>query len=282
MSKFLTPPVWYDGRGNLVEILKEISVSDSVAMGEGANASNESVAIGAGCQSGGGGVAIGFNAIASNNSVVVGRSSSSGHQGDIILGNNSLTTGTDQNLAGNIIIGNNIRLENTYNAIQIGSSNVTCSAQIGDGNSTLKCICSTAQQAQQAQQAQTTGFTHTSWIQSQQGDIYPLAYLAPDIAATYQIALFDSADFKNCITSGIFYFEGSKAGSTHVFAQTLDVDMNYNSSTATTFAQRARKIYIFPPTPFDEDKRWTMYAAEYYGDGGLRHKYLAFKYRRIE
>ena len=275
MSKFLTPPVWYDGRGNLVEILKEISVSDSVAMGEGANASNESVAIGAGCQSGGGGVAIGFNAIASNNSVVVGCSSSSGHQGDIILGNNSLTTGTDQGTAGNIIIGNNISLENTYNTIQIGSSDKTYSAQIGDGNSTLKCICSTAQ---------TTGFTHTSWIQSQQGDIYPLAYLAPDIAATYQIALFDSAHFKNCITSGIFYFEGSKAGSTHVFAQTLDIDMNYNSSTATTFVQRARKIYIFPPTPFDEDKRWTMYAAEEYGSrsGGIGQEYLAFKYRRIE
>ena len=275
MSKFLTPPVWYDGRGNLVEILKEISVSDSVAMGEGANASNESVAIGAGCQSGGGGVAIGFNAIASNNSVVVGRSSSSGHQGDIILGNNSLTTGTDQNLAGNIIIGNNIRLENTYNTIQIGSSNATYSAQIGDGNSALKCICSTAK---------TTGFTHTSWIQSQKGDIYPIAYLAPDIAATYQIALFDSADFKNCITSGIFYFEGSKAGSTHLFGQTLDIVMNYNSSTATTFVQRIRKIRILPPTPADEDKRWTMYAAEEYRSrsGGIGQEYLAFKYRRIE
>ena len=275
MSKFLTPPVWYDGRGNLVEILEGISGSNSVGIGKGANASDESVAIGAGCQSGGGGVAIGFNAIASNNSVVVGRSSSSGHQGDIILGNNSLTTGTDKNLAGNIIIGNNISLENTYNTIQIGSSNATYSAQIGDGNSTLKCICSTAQ---------TTGFTHTSWRQSQKGDIYPYpyAYLAPNIAATYQIALFDSADFKNCITSGIFYFEGSKAGSTHVFSQTLDIDMNYNSSTATTFAQSACKIYILPPTLFDEDKRWTMYAAEEYGDGGLRYKYLSFKYRRIE
>ena len=273
MSKFLTPPVWYDGRGNLVEILKEISVPDSVAIGEGANASDKSVAIGAGCQSGGGGVAIGFNAIASNNSVVVGRSSSSGHQGDIILGNNSLTTGTDQNLAGNIIIGNNIRLENTYNTIQIGSSNVTYSAQIGDGNSTLECICSTAQ---------TTGFTHTSWIQSPGNTIYPVAYLAPDIAATYQIALFDSADFKNCITSGIFYFEGSKAGSTHLFRQTLDIVMNYNSSTATTFIQRIRNIYILPPTPSDEDKRWTMYAAEEYVGTGINQRYLAFKYRRIE
>ena len=154
MSKFLTPPVWYDSNGNLVEILEGTSGSNSVGIGKGANASDQDVAIGKGCQSGGGGVAIGFSASVSNNSVVVGRSSSSGYQGDIIvgnssttddsgdniiLGNNSLTTGTDQNLAGNIIIGNNIRLENTYNTIQIGSSNVTYSAQIGDGKGLLRC-----------------------------------------------------------------------------------------------------------------------------------------------
>ena len=106
--------------------------------------------------------------------------------------------------------------------------------------------------------------------------------MAPNTAATYQIALFDSADFKNCITSGIFYFEGSKADLTNAFAKTLDIDMNYNSSTETTFVQSACKIYISPPMPFAEEKRWTMYAAEEYGDGKLKQKYLAFKYRRIE
>ena len=146
MSKFLTPPVWYDSNGNLVEILEGTSGSNSVGIGKGANTGDQDVAIGKGCQSGGGGVAIGFNASVSNDSVVVGRSSSSGYQGDIIvgnssttddsgdniiLGNNSLTTGTDQNLAGNIIIGNNIRLENTYNTIQIGSSNTAYTFKVG-------------------------------------------------------------------------------------------------------------------------------------------------------
>ena len=40
MSKFLTPPVWYDGNGNLVEILEGTSGSNSVGIGKGANASD--------------------------------------------------------------------------------------------------------------------------------------------------------------------------------------------------------------------------------------------------
>ena len=146
MSKFLTTPVWYDSRGNLVEILEATSGSNSVVIGKGADASDQDVAIGKGCQSFGAGVAIGFNATASGDSVIVGCSSSSGYQGDvivgngsetddsgdnIILGNHSLTTGTDQKLAGNIIIGNNIRLENTCNTIQIGSSNTEYTFKVG-------------------------------------------------------------------------------------------------------------------------------------------------------
>ena len=36
MSKFLTPPVWYDSEGNLVEILTRISRNGCVSIGEGA------------------------------------------------------------------------------------------------------------------------------------------------------------------------------------------------------------------------------------------------------
>ena len=298
MSKFLTPPVWYDSKGNLVEILTgEVAdygateterVTGSMAVGKGAYAGESySVAVGNDATIyDSNTIAIGWHAGSSGNgNIVIGylahsedfsdSESENSRSGSIVIGKNSTVYGD-----GSIAIGSGITLGTiknpVSNIIQIGSSNVTYSAQIGDGNSTLECICSTAQ---------TTGFTHTSWIQSKKADgthPYPYAYLAPNTAATYQIALFDSADSKHCITSGIFYFEGSKADLTKVFAQTLDIDTNYNSSTETMFPQSACKIYISPPMPFAEDKRWTMYAAEEYGDGELKQKYLAFKYRRIE
>lgn len=48
MSKFLTPPVWYDKNGNLVEILTGISKDGGVGIGEGANAESGAVIIGNG------------------------------------------------------------------------------------------------------------------------------------------------------------------------------------------------------------------------------------------
>ena len=149
MSKFLTPPVWYDKNGNLVEILEGTSGNNNVGIGKGAYTSDQDVAIGAECTSGGGGVAIGFKAKVSNNSVVVGRSSSSEYQGDIIvgnssttdnsgnniiLGNNSHTTGTDQGIAGNIIIGNNIDLKRIYSTIQIGHPEAAYTFKVGKRN----------------------------------------------------------------------------------------------------------------------------------------------------
>lgn len=53
MSKFLTPPVWYDESGNLVEILTGISKDGGVGIGKGVNAES-------------GAVVIGNNALASN------------------------------------------------------------------------------------------------------------------------------------------------------------------------------------------------------------------------
>lgn len=46
MSKFLTPPVWYDSNGNLVEILEGISQGGGVGIGENANAGSGAVVIG--------------------------------------------------------------------------------------------------------------------------------------------------------------------------------------------------------------------------------------------
>ena len=46
MSKFLTPPVWYDSNGNLVEILTGISKDGGVGIGKGVNAESGAVVIG--------------------------------------------------------------------------------------------------------------------------------------------------------------------------------------------------------------------------------------------
>lgn len=81
MSKFLTPPVWYDKSGNLVEILTGISKDGGVGIGEGANAESGAVVIGNSALStsdsnGGNRVWIGYtatgNAVTNMKSVVIG------------------------------------------------------------------------------------------------------------------------------------------------------------------------------------------------------------------
>lgn len=81
MSKFLTPPVWYDKNGNLVEILTGISKDGGVGIGKGANAESGAVVIGNSALStsdsnGGDRVWIGYtattNSVANMKSVVIG------------------------------------------------------------------------------------------------------------------------------------------------------------------------------------------------------------------
>ena len=153
MSKFLTPPVWYDSNGNLVEILtgevaalpsitftnsmaigkrSVVTGSYSIAIGEGAHTyEDNTIAIGYQSQSPAqGSIAIGSNTVA--------YSSATGAIGSIAIGNGSKVYGN-----GSIAIGSGIQIGSDVQdldyTIQIGSSNKTYSAQIGDGKGLLRC-----------------------------------------------------------------------------------------------------------------------------------------------
>ena len=154
MSKFLTPPVWYDENGNLVETLTgsvsydpEVKFTNSMAIGKGSVvAGNSSVVIGETARSDGSdAVAIGYGsqtpssgsiAIGSN-TVAVSNPYDNNSIGSIAIGNNSQVFGD-----GSIVIGSGIGVGTEEgpinNTIQIGSFNKTYSAQIGDGNGTLR------------------------------------------------------------------------------------------------------------------------------------------------
>ena len=154
MSKFLTPPVWYDSNGNLVEILtgralpegttytgsmaigKNSSVAGNyaIAIGDHTNAyADNTIAIGDGASS----YAPGCIAIGARATVASGE----GTIGSIAIGKRSNVYGD-----GNIAIGEGITLgteESPLNyTIQIGTPDQTYSAQIGNGNGILKCRAS--------------------------------------------------------------------------------------------------------------------------------------------
>lgn len=183
MSKFLTPPVWYDGEGNLVEILTGISNGGGVGIGKGANAEPGAVIIGnsgspTSNSNGGDRVWIGYTAkyvplssseTVNMKSVVVGAvrvGASSSTSSDATTVSNSVLIGgivsyqfPNLKINGSTIINSSIKnsygkdsltdviaigcqsgnLGATSDYIQIGSSDKTYSAQIGDGNGILKC-----------------------------------------------------------------------------------------------------------------------------------------------
>ena len=65
--------------------------------------------------------------------------------GNIAIGRNSAVYGSDCiAIGGGIQLGGATLGEGVSNIIQIGSTDKTYSAQIGDGNGILKCICSKA------------------------------------------------------------------------------------------------------------------------------------------
>ena len=161
MSKFLTPPVWYDSEGNLVEILTghivsydgTVSYTGSMAIGKGASVEgNYSVAVGGSTANyDGDAITIGYNAVSrGNGNIVIGSRASSyyasdSESGNIVIGENSLVAG-DGSIAvgksnqvygnGSIAIGNGITLgsdENHLNyTIQIGSSGQTYTFKVGN------------------------------------------------------------------------------------------------------------------------------------------------------
>ena len=154
MSKFLTPPVWYDSNGNLVEILTGGALdtgtiyTNSMAIGK-----NSSVA-------GSYSIAIGDNTSAyDDNTIVIGYNASSYAPGCIAIGSRAAVypdQGTIGSIAigkgshvygdGSIAIGEGINLGSDTNplnyTIQIGAPDQTYSAQIGNGNGILKCRAS--------------------------------------------------------------------------------------------------------------------------------------------
>lgn len=129
MSKFLTPPVYYDSKGNLVEILKGISQDGSVAIGKESSAYTSSVVIGNSSQG-----LYGYG-------VSIGASSSASSQYSIAIGYGTTSTGIDENGAiaigkgtkligsNSIAIGNDISIGNLMNpennVVQIGKDSIT-------------------------------------------------------------------------------------------------------------------------------------------------------------
>ena len=184
MSKFLTPPVWYDSNGNLVEILTgkieyygATRLTGSMAIGKDAYVGgNNSVAVGDSTiihdekttaighnavSRGNGNIVIGYQAESVSGSgkggnVAIGEQGKAYGDGSIAIGQNTVIFGN-----GSIAIGSGITLgtdeSHVSDTIQIGAPDKTYSAQIGNGlNTTLKCT---------AERAQTSSFADsvTKW-----------------------------------------------------------------------------------------------------------------------
>lgn len=160
MSKFLTPPVWYDSNGNLVEILtgsveyygatrltgsmaigKDAYVggNDSVAVGDSTIIHDErTTAIGHNAVSrGNGNIVIGYQAESVSESksgnVAIGEKSKVYGDGSIAIGENSLVKGN-----GSIAIGSGITLGTdespVSDTIQIGATGKPYTFQVGNRN----------------------------------------------------------------------------------------------------------------------------------------------------
>lgn len=104
MSKFLTPPVWYNQNGSLNDMLTGEASLYGVAIGNSAAATTDGVAVGYSSSADNAGVAIGSNADASR---------------------------------GGIAIGQDAHAESS-NAIQLGDSALRFVLNVGDGTGTLK------------------------------------------------------------------------------------------------------------------------------------------------
>ena len=161
MSKFLTPPVWYDSEGNLVEILTghivsydgTVSYTGSMAIGKGASVEgNYSVAVGESTSIyNGSTTAIGYNTVSrGNGNIVIGYKAesyyvSNQNSGNIaigedssVIGGGSIAIGRNNKVIGNesIAIGSGITfgtVENPVNyTIQIGAPDKPYTFKVGN------------------------------------------------------------------------------------------------------------------------------------------------------
>lgn len=117
MSKFLTPPVWYDKNGNLNEMLTgNAGTPDDIAIGSSAAANGGGIAIGGGAN--GGGIAIGYSASANaSGSIAIGHYAADGGAGSIAIGVDAIASAP--------------------NTIQLGSNTTRYTLNVGDGNGTI-------------------------------------------------------------------------------------------------------------------------------------------------
>lgn len=138
MSKFLTPPVWYDKNGNLNEMLTgNTGTSNDIAIGSSATATGGGIAIGGSASNGGiairgsvgrgGGIAIGGNA--SDGGMAIGVGASANEENGIAIGRYA-TAGA----SGCIAIGYDADAS-TPNTIQLGDNATAYTLNVGDGTS---------------------------------------------------------------------------------------------------------------------------------------------------
>ena len=159
MSKFLTPPVWYDKNGNLNEMLTGNAVTSSdIAIGSGTRAADGGVAIKGGSTGGGvainggaidgavainglatgGGIAIGSGTRATHGGIAIGAGASA-TSNQIQLGKNdtaytlNVGNGTGTINTGTITI-NGVRLSASDAVIQLGDNNTAYTLNVGNGN----------------------------------------------------------------------------------------------------------------------------------------------------
>ena len=122
MSKFLTPPVWYNQNGSLNDMLTGEASLYGVAIGNSAAATTDGVAVGYSSSAENAGVAIGSNTDASSGGIAIGQDAHAASSNTIQLGDSALTfmltvgDGTGTLRIGNIkfkqmnIVGNNVSI----------------------------------------------------------------------------------------------------------------------------------------------------------------------------
>lgn len=129
MSKFLTPPIWYDKNGNLNEMLTgSAATSNDIAIGSSATAGGGGIAIVGYSEAGGiaiGGDCTAYGGIAIGDSTFVNTSDS------IAIGRSASAEG-----AGTIVIGNNVSVTDS-NKIQLGNDSKAYTLQVGNGRMSL-------------------------------------------------------------------------------------------------------------------------------------------------
>ena len=148
MSKFLTPPVWYDKNGNLNEMLTgNTETSYDIAIGSSTTATGRGIAIDGSASSGGiairGSASNGGTAIrgsASRGGIAIGNGASANEENGIAIGN-SATLSESGNIAigyyatagalGCIAIGDGADAS-TPNTIQLGNNDTAYTLKIGN------------------------------------------------------------------------------------------------------------------------------------------------------